>query len=249
MRQSKTSLRRRTRFGIIWAEGPGKRSPPWRRKENGMKILITGFDPFGGETVNPAYEAVKLLPDVIAGAQIIKMEIPTVFSRSGPAVEAGIRAHQPDVVLNVGQAGGRSCVTVERVAINLAEAGIPDNAGEQPADQPLQAEGPAAYFATVPVKAMVQNVRAHGLPCHLSYSAGTYVCNCVMYNVLHLAATKYPGLRAGFIHVPYADCQAVGKPSGTPSASLDTIARALEYAVEAAAAGQTEVREAMGTTH
>ena len=150
---------------------------------NDMKILITGFDPFGGETVNPAYEAVKLLPDTIAGAQIIKMEIPTVFSQCGPAVEAGIREHHPDVVLNIGQAGGRSCVTVERVAVNLAEAGIPDNAGEQPMDQPLQPDGPAAYFATIPVKAVVQNVRDHGLPCHLSYSAGTYVCNCVMYNV------------------------------------------------------------------
>ena len=216
---------------------------------NDMKILITGFDPFGGETVNPAYEAVKLLPDTIAGAQIIKMEIPTVFSQCGPAVEAGIREHHPDVVLNIGRAGGRSCVTVERVAVNLAEAGIPDNAGEQPMDQPLQPDGPAAYFATIPVKAVVQNVRDHGLPCHLSYSAGTYVCNCVMYNVLHLAATKYPGLRAGFLHVPYADFQTAGKPNGTPSASLASIAKALEYAVEAVAASREEVREAMGTTH
>ena len=214
-----------------------------------MKILVTGFDPFGGEKVNPAYEAVKLLPDEIAGAQIIKLEIPTVFSRSGPAVDAAIQVHHPDVVLNVGQAGGRACVTIERVAINLAEARIPDNAGEQPVDQPLQPDGPAAYFATVPVKAMVRNVREHGLPCQLSYSAGTYVCNCVMYQVLHLAAVKYPGIRAGFIHVPYADEQVVGKAAGTPSSSLETIAKALAYAIEAIAAGRQDAQEAMGTTH
>ena len=215
-----------------------------------MKILVTGFDPFGGETVNPAYEAVKLLPDNIAGAEIIKLEIPTVFSKSGPAVEAGIQAHNPDVVINVGQAGGRACVTIERIGINLAEARIPDNAGEQPVDEPLQADGPAAYFTTLPIKAMVKNVRDHGLPCHISYSAGTYVCNCVMYNVLHMAATKYPGMRAGFIHVPFADEQAVSKPVSTPSASLQTIAKALEYAIDAIVNNDTDITdEAMGTTH
>ena len=214
-----------------------------------MKILVTGFDPFGGETVNPAYEAVKLLPETIAGAEIIKLEIPTVFSKSGPAVEAGIQAHQPDVVLNIGQAGGRSCVTIEQVGINLAEARIPDNAGEQPVGQPLQADGPTAYFATIPVKAMVKNVREHGIPCHISYTAGTYVCNCVMYNVLHLAATKYPHIRAGFIHVPFANEQVVEKSNGTPSASLETIAKALEYAIEAIVNQPEDVREVMGTTH
>ena len=214
-----------------------------------MKILVTGFDPFGGEKVNPAYEAVKLLPDTIAGAEIVKLEIPTVFSKSGPAVEAGIQTHHPDVVLNIGQAGGRSCVTIEQVGINLAEARIPDNAGEQPVGQPLQPDGPTAYFATIPVKAMVKNVREHGIPCHISYTAGTYVCNCVMYHVLHMAATKYPEIRAGFIHVPFANEQVVGKSNGTPSASLETIAKALEYAIEAIAKGQEDAQEVMGTTH
>lgn len=214
-----------------------------------MKILVTGFDPFGGEKVNPAYEAVKLLPDTIAGAEVIKLEIPTVFSKSGPAVEAGIQAHNPDVVLNVGQAGGRACVTIERVAINLAEARIPDNAGEQPMDEPLQAEGPAAYFTTLPIKAMVKNVRDHGLPCHISYTAGTYVCNCVMYNVLHMAATKYPNIRAGFIHVPFASGQAVEKAVSTPCASLEVIAKSLEYAIEAIVTNKEDVKVAMGTTH
>ena len=115
--------------------------------------------------------------------------------------------------------------------------------------QPLQADGPTAYFATIPVKAMVKNVREHGIPCHISYTAGTYVCNCVMYNVLHLAATKYPHIRAGFIHVPFANEQVVEKSNGTPSASLETIAKALEYAIEAIVNQPEDVREVMGTTH
>ena len=156
-----------------------------------MKILVTGFDPFGGEKVNPAYEAVKLLPDEIAGAKIIKLEIPTVFSKSGPAVEAGIQVHNPDVVLNIGQAGGRACVTIERVGINLAEARIPDNAGEQPMDQPLQPDGPSAYFATIPVKAMVKNVRDHGI------LHGGHLCvqlrhvQCIAYG--RHKVSQYPG--------------------------------------------------------
>ena len=214
-----------------------------------MKVLITGFDPFGGESVNPAYEAVKLLPDTIAGAQIIKLEIPTVFSKSGPAVEAGIQEHQPDIVINVGQAGGRSCVTIEKVAINLADARIPDNAGEQPVDEVLQADGENAYFATIPVKAIVQNVRDHGIPCHVSYTAGTYVCNCVMYNVLYMAAKKYPNIRAGFIHVPFAAEQAVDKANGMAFMSLEMIAKSLEYAIEATVQNETDISEAMGTTH
>lgn len=214
-----------------------------------MKVLITGFDPFGGEKVNPAYEAVKLLPDTIAGAEIIKLEIPTVFSKSGPAVEAGIQEHNPDVVINVGQAGGRSCVTIEKVAINLADARIPDNAGEQPVDEKLQEDGETAYFATIPVKAIVQNIREHGIPCHVSYTAGTYVCNCVMYNVLYMAATKYPNIRAGFIHVPFAAEQVVDKANGVASMSLEMIAKSLEYAIESVVQNKTDISEAMGTTH
>lgn len=215
-----------------------------------MKVLITGFDPFQGEEVNPAYEAVKLLPDTIAGAEVIKLEIPTVFSKSGPAVEAGIKKYNPDVVINVGQAGGRSCITVERVAINLAETQIPDNDGEQPMDERLQEDGENAYFATIPVKAIVKNVRSHGIPCHISYTAGTYVCNCVMYNVLYMAATKYPHIRAGFIHVPYADEQVVSKSNGTPSMSLEVITKALEYAIEAAVKNEKDIAETVGgTTH
>lgn len=214
-----------------------------------MKILVTGFDPFGGESVNPAYEAVKLLPDQIKGAKIIKLEIPTVFSKSGPAVEAGIKEHEPDVVINVGQAGGRASVTIEKVAINFADARIADNDGEQPIDEPLQADGETAYFATVPVKAMMQNVRKHGLPCSVSYTAGTYVCNSIMYNVLYMCAKRYPGIRAGFIHVPYACSQTVDKAAGTPSMPLETIAKSLEYAIEAVVENETDVKVSAGETH
>ena len=214
-----------------------------------MKILVTGFDPFGGESVNPAYEAVKLLPDVIGGAEIFKLEIPTVFSLSGPAVEEGIRKYQPDVVICVGQAGGRASISVEKVAINFVDARIPDNNGEQPLDEPLQAGGPAAYFATLPVKAMVQHVKEAGLPCYLSFTAGTYVCNSIMYNVLYMCEKRYPGIRAGFIHVPYACGQVIDKANTTPSMPLETIAKSLEYAIEAVAIDRADGGESAGELH
>ncbi len=214
-----------------------------------MKILVTGFDPFGGETVNPAYEAVKLLPDTIGGAQIFKLEIPTVFSLSGPAVEEGIKKYQPDVVLCVGQAGGRASISVEKVAINFVDARIPDNNGEQPLDEPLQADGPAAYFSTLPVKSMVQHVKDAGLPCYLSFTAGTYVCNSIMYNVLYMCEKRYPGIRAGFIHVPYACGQVIDKANTTPSMPLETIAKSLEYAIEAIAIDRQDSGESAGELH
>ena len=178
-----------------------------------MKILITGFEPFGGESVNPAYEAVKLLPDMAGDIQIVKMEIPTVF----------------------GEAGRRADIGVERVAINLVEASIPDNAGNQPMDVKVQEDGDTAYFATIPVKAMVKNIKDHGIPASISYTAGTYVCNSVMYDLLYLIDRKYPSIRGGFIHVPYATEQGVGKPVGTATMELSTISKALLYALEAVA--------------
>lgn len=212
-----------------------------------MKILVTGFEPFGGEAINPAWEAVKRLPDAVAGARLIPWKVPTAFSRCGPAVEAAIEAHRPDAVLCVGQAGGRACVTVERVAINLADAVIPDNDGESPVDVPIRPDGPAAYFATLPVKAIVRRIRANGLPCQLSCTAGTFVCNCLMYRVLHLAAVQNPRMRAGFIHVPFTEEQAAGRPGGTPSMSLAAITRALTLACEAIADSPDEIRESMGS--
>lgn len=214
-----------------------------------MKILVTGFDPFGGEKVNPAYEAVKLLPDQIHGAEIVKLEIPTVFSKCGPVVEEGIRQYQPNVVLNIGQAGGRASITIEKVAINFADARIADNSGDQPVDEPLQADGAPAYFATIPIKSMMQNVREHDLPCFISYTAGTFVCNAVMYNVLYMCAKRYPNTCAGFIHVPFDSSQVIDKAVGTPSMSLEYIAKSIEYAIEAIVDDKKVISVNAGTIH
>ena len=210
-----------------------------------MKILVTGFDPFGGEAINPAYEAVKMLPNKIAGAQIIKREIPTSFARGTAEVARQIKLCQPDLVLNVGQAGGAAGLRVERVTINLADARIPDNDGAQLVDEPLVPGGAAAYFATLPVKAMVRGVQAKGYPCQLSYTAGTYVCNAVMYTVLH-TVQGCPHMRAGFVHVPYATSQLEGKAEGTPAMPLGDITAALAAAIEAAVRNTTDLKEQMG---
>lgn len=213
-----------------------------------MKILITGFDPFGGESVNPAYEAVKLLPDTIAGAEIIKKEIPTEFIRAGEVLESAIIEYEPDVVICVGQAGGRSAITPEKVAINIMDGRIPDNAGYQPVDVPIQKDGPTAYFSSLPVKAMAKEMKNAGIPAALSYTAGSYVCNYLMYTLLYLIDTKYPNIRGGFVHVPYAMEQVVNKPLGTPSMNLHQIARGLEKAVEAVVeSGNNDCAVSMGT--
>lgn len=212
------------------------------------KVLVTGFDPFGGESVNPAFEAVRLLPDEIAGAEVVKLEIPTSFARSAKAVEAAIERERPDVVLCVGQAGGRASIGAERVAINLAEARIPDNDGEQPFDTPLRTDGPTAFFSTLPVKAMVLRAQERGVPAFVSYTAGTFVCNAVMYNLLYLLERRFPGVRGGFVHVPYAAEQAMGKPADTPTMSLETIARGLEAMIEAAVTEGVDAAVSMGET-
>ncbi|ARN93373.1 pyroglutamyl-peptidase I [Levilactobacillus brevis] len=197
-----------------------------------MKLLITGFDPFGGEKTNPAIEAVKRLPAAIAGATVVPLEIPTVFGTCAEVVRQAIITERPDVVLSVGQAGGRSALTPERIAINLDDGRIPDNAGFQPVDQPIQPNGPAAYFTQLPVKAMAQAIRQAGLPSHVSTTAGTYVCNHIMYEVQHLRATEFPQLQAGFIHIPFLPEQVVQR-SGVPSLSLTDDVRGLTAAIRA----------------
>ncbi len=214
-----------------------------------MKILVTGFEPFGGESVNPAYEAVKLLPNKISGAEIITIEIPVVFDRGAKVVEEAIEKYSPDAVLCIGQAGGRSSITIEKVAINLREARIPDNDGNQPLESPIKEDGKNAYFATLPVKAMVENIRKNGIPSHLSFTAGTYVCNDVMYILLYTLENKYPNVKGGFIHVPFDTAQVIEKPVGMASMPVQTIANALEYAIEAIAQNETDVEIALGTTH
>ncbi|MBO0481912.1 pyroglutamyl-peptidase I [Candidatus Enterococcus courvalinii] len=214
-----------------------------------MKVLVTGFDPFGGDKVNPAYEAVKKMPAEIAGAEIIKLEVPTVFGKSSQVVREAIKEHQPEIVICVGQAGGRSAVSFERVAINLAEARIPDNEGNQPFDTALEENGPAAYFTTLPIKAMTKNVHDHGLPAYISYTAGTFVCNDIMYRLLHVLHTEFPTIRGGFIHVPFSPDQVIDRPVGTASMSLDDIADSLTYAVEAAIENEHDISGNAGTTH
>lgn len=212
-----------------------------------MKILVTGFDPFGGATTNPAIEAVRRLPDEIAGATIIKLEVPTVFDRCAAVVRQAILIEQPDVVLSIGQAGGRAALTPERIAINLNDGRIPDNAGQQPVDQPIQSAGAAAYFTQLPVKAMVRAIRAVGLPSQVSTTAGTYVCNHLMYQVQYLRATAFPALRAGFMHIPFLPSQVT--QSNQPSLSLTDDVRGITAAIGAIVArdGHGDVATIEGT--
>lgn len=187
------------------------------------KLLITGFDPFGGASINPAWEAVKLLPEIIGDFEIHKLEIPTVFGLAAETVIAKADDIQPDVILCIGQAGGRAAVTPERIAVNIRDARIRDNAGNQPAGEFVVPEGPAAYFATVPVVEMAAAICAADLPGTVSNSAGAFVCNDTLYSLLH----HYAGtsIKVGFIHVPYLPEQ------GAPSLPLEKTAAALEAAI------------------
>lgn len=196
-----------------------------------MIILVTGFDPFGGEETNPAIESVKRIDENIEGAEIIKLEIPTVFHKASDVVEAKIKEVKPDVILSVGQAGGRYGITVERVAINEDDARIEDNEGNQPIDVKIREDGAPAYFASLPIKAMVEEIKKENIPASVSNSAGTFVCNHIMYQDLYLAE-KYGDIKAGFIHVPFLTEQVVDKPN-TASMSLDDIVRGLNAAIRA----------------
>lgn len=203
-------------------------------KEIILKVLMTGFDPFGGEDINPAFEAVKKMKDNIAGATLYKMELPTVFGKATEVLDETIAHIKPDLVVCVGQAGGRFQVTVERVAINLADTRRADNEGNCPVDCPVCKGGPAAYFSNLPVKAMVEGIRKIGIPAELSLSAGAFVCNAVFYSLMDLIYHKYPSIQGGFIHVPYSVEQVVGKSANTPSMALEIMTNALEIAVRVA---------------
>lgn len=197
-------------------------------EQNGRvkKILITGFDPFGGETINPALEAVHLVQPP-EGVELVRLEVPTVFGTSAMVLAQAAEREKPDVILCVGQAGGRDSVTPERVAINLMDASIPDNAGCQPVDEPVVPGAENALFSTLPVKAMVQAVRDAGIPAKISNTAGTFVCNQLLYSALYLCQKRMPKTRAGFVHLPYLPSQVSQKP-GMPSLALEEMIRALE---------------------
>ena len=192
------------------------------------RLLITGFDPFGGQSVNPAWEAVSRLPARVGDCVVHALQVPTVFGLAAQRVIEAAQALHPDIILCVGQAGGRAAVTPEMVAINLRYAAIPDNAGLQPQDIPCAEDGPAAYFATVPVREMARAIAQAGLPGSVSYAAGTFVCNDLLYTLLHHYHDT--AVRVGFIHVPFLPGQA---GQGQPSMALDDIVRALCAAIEA----------------
>lgn len=189
------------------------------------KLLITGFDPFGGASINPAWEAVKLLPNQIGNFEVHKLEIPTVFGIAAQTVIAKAEEVEPGVILCVGQAGGRDAVTPERIAVNIRDARIPDNAGNQPRGEFVVSEGPAAYFSTVPVTEMAQAIRDAQIPGTVSNSAGAFVCNDTLYSLLHHYAGT--GIQVGFLHVPYLPEQ------GSPSLPLEKTVAALIAAIKA----------------
>lgn len=211
-----------------------------------MKILLTAFDPFDSEPINPALESVKLVPEQIGDIQIVKLEVPTVFYKSIDRLKEAIQKEQPDAVLCIGQAGGQYDLTPERVAINLDDARIKDNEGNQPIDRTIFPDGAPAYFSTLPIKAMVQEIRAAKIPASVSNSAGTFVCNHLMYGLLYTLANHYPHIRGGFMHVPFAPSQVVNLPAPTPCLGIQDIAIGIKAAILAIAKNQKDIRAAEG---
>ncbi|MEL0539103.1 pyroglutamyl-peptidase I [Staphylococcus debuckii] len=210
-----------------------------------MKILVTAFDPFGGEATNPALEAVKLLPEKITQHEITKLEIPTVFHKSADKIAEILKENKYDVVLAIGQAGGRCHLTPERIGINIDDARIPDNENNQPIDVPIQSDGAAAYFSNLPVKKMTQAIKDAGIPASLSNTAGTFVCNHILYQLGYLQATQYPKMLFGFIHVPFIPEQVVDKPD-KPSMALSSIVTGLEAAIGAISKDGPDIKEPLG---
>ena len=196
-------------------------------------VLLTGFEPFGGETTNPSWAAVQAVRDQWWGPEEIHVrELPVAFDVVGRALSDAIRDSDPTIVICVGQAGGSSSVAVERIAINVDDARIPDNTGFQPIDEPILADGPAAYFSTLPIKAAVAAVGARGIPVQVSQTAGTYTCNHVFYLLMNELAPRHPHTRAGFVHVPYSPDQTVG--TDRPSMPIETMTEALAAILTAA---------------
>ncbi len=207
-------------------------------------VLLTGFEPFAGDATNPSGDAVRVVQERWAGAEDLVVEVlPVAFDAAATRLRQLLDEHRPDVVIATGLAGGRAHVTPERVAINLADARIPDNDGAQPVDRPVVDGGPVAYFATLPVKAIAAALDNEGIPAAVSHSAGTFVCNHVMYTVLDAAA---PDVRAGFVHLPYARDSA---PEGAASLPLDDIVRALELTVRTALDVRDDVAVPGGALH
>ena len=212
-----------------------------------MEILVTAFEPFGDEKINSALEAVSHLETKIGCHKIDRLILPTVFHDSADMIAKVLKSKNYDVALAIGQAGGRSEITPERVGINIDDARIKDNQGHQPIDQVIRHDGAPAYFSNLPIKRMTMAIQKAGLPSRLSNSAGTFVCNHILYQLGYLADMSYPDLLFGFIHVPYIPEQVTDKPE-KPSMSIDTITKGLTSAIKAISR-EEDIKVAMGETH
>ena len=222
-------------------------------KSRRRTVLLTGFDPFGGDTLNPSWMAVEALHgQIVAGRSIVAVQLPTSFARGPRVLRAAIRKHSPELVVCVGQAGGRAQISLERVAINVDDARIADNDGAQPVDKAIVRNGPAAYFSTLPVKAMFAALREADIPAEISQTAGTFVCNRVFYALMHALAEDgnrlHDGIRGGFVHIPYMPEQAAAHP-GAPSLSLGIVVAGLNIMIETALRTRKDRRIAAGATH
>jgi pyroglutamyl-peptidase len=211
-----------------------------------MNILLTGFEAFNGEPVNPALQAVQQLDGLqLNGHRVCAVILPVVFDECIDKLAEAMRDLQPAIVLAVGQAGGRVGIDLERIAINVDDARIPDNAGSQPIDEPVVPGAPAAYFSTLPIKAMLKALRAAGIPAGISQTAGTFVCNHLFYGLQHMLATRYPSTRGGFVHIPYSPEQAARHPCSA-SMALPVVVQGLRLALETALAHQHDIKMAAG---
>jgi pyroglutamyl-peptidase len=212
-------------------------------------ILLTGFEPFGGETINPSWTAAQGAAAVLRaeGHDAYAVELPCVFGAAIEMLEAALERYRPDVVLCAGQAGGRARISLERIAINCDDARIPDNAGNAPVDEPVVPGGPAAYFSSLPLKAALAALDAAQIPAEVSQTAGTYVCNHTFFGLMHALRLR-PGTRGGFVHVPFAAGQ-VPRGSSTPSLPVALMTEALAVVVRTALAVSMDVKLAAGATH
>ena len=210
------------------------------------KILVTGFDPFGGEKINPALEVIKLLPKKIGKNEIKILEIPTVYKKSIEKIDKEIESYNPDYILSIGQAGGRTDISIERIAINIDDFRIKDNEGNQPIDEKIYLDGENAYFSTLPIKAIQNEITKNNIPASISNTAGTFVCNHVFYGVRYLVEKKYKGKKSGFIHIPYLPEQVIGK-ADTPSMSLDNILKGITIAIETIFSIENDIKKLGGS--
>ena len=212
-------------------------------------VLVTGFAPFGGETVNPSQLIAQALHGTqIAGHRVVGATLPTEFAASLPALKKLIAQHEPALVLALGQAGGREGISLERLAITLIDARIPDNAGAQPVDVPVVKNAPNAHFSTLPLKAMLKRLHAAGIPAALSHTAGTFVCNQVFFGLAQSLARRHKGVRGGFVHVPYLPEQVARHP-GTPAMALEQMIDAIRLCLEAALTTPRDEHYAAGAEH